>query len=187
MHKLKGFTFIELIVVMSIITVVTFLGVFGFTNYRSYIQLESTYLDFLSGLKLQRSKAVNSVAYNSPNATVISTNAPDFYGVYMFQSTFRFYYCNKIGSTQYVVCQQDLNSRALVIPTTIQFLVGSCQVIGFAKGSGDIYHIEDAAIFDGGGIYEDIPAFGSVCNINIVNNSSVFTKTLQIDYEKDQF
>lgn len=186
-RNIKAFTFLELIIVMTIIIIVSVLGISGFLSYREYVQLESTYSDFLTSIKLQRNKAVNTVAYNIPGEINLSVDVPDFYAVYANQSTFTLYFCNKIGSTQYANCQEDLDANKLIVPSSIQF-TGNCGIIAFAKGSGDIYSINATAIpsAGGSGVFEDIPSTNT-CSLNVSNIKTPFFKTLNVDYEKDTF
>ncbi len=185
-NMLKGYTLLELIIVMSIIAIITLLGVSGFVSYRSYVQLESAYSDFVTGLKLQRNKALNSVSYNHPDSVSLTVDVPDFYAVNMTNSSFKFYYCNKIGSSNYAICKEDLNSKALVLPNTIQFQPQDCEIIAFQRGTGDIYHIDKSAIDTESGVFEDTPS-NITCSANITNLSNIFIKSITFDYDNETF
>lgn len=121
----KGFTLIEMVVVMGIIVLITAISVPSLLGSREQAEVNSSAAVVVSDIKQQQLKAMLGDTEGRSD--------PDFYGVHFEQETYTLFH----GSSY---SMNDPTNAVIALPDNLQFSSVSFpqSTIVFAKGSGEI-------------------------------------------------
>lgn len=112
----KGFTLIELMVVLSVTAVLGTLGIAGFTTYNQVQILQASSSDVASILNLAKSRAQSQV---KPSSLCSSSATLEGYKVEVLtpQSYTLYVRCNELGSS----VDKKVNEEARILPSGLSF------------------------------------------------------------------
>jgi len=179
---IKGFTLIEIVIVLGIITMITGLSILGIVRYKAAVELNSAYTDLISSIKSQRNKANNSVSYN-PDPNSPSFDTPSFYAIRFINNNYDLYVCQLFApKSKSLTCLDELNAQPATFATGIT-LESNCPGIGFQSITTDLVKIDSNA-FTSRGIFESKPN-PAICSLTLKHNQTDSTKIININLVYD--
>ncbi len=135
---MKGFTFIEFLLVIAIFSILTALTTVNLFRFQHKTQLSTIVESFITDVKEQQTKAMagdteGRVGTSTYGVNVSSTNYTLFHGTYSSTET-----------TNFVVNLQGSIRAATTFPNAqIVFDVGTGEIVGYASNSASVTFIDN--------------------------------------------
>lgn len=132
----KGFSLLELIIVMAVIAVVMGLGWSGLMSFRATAEMQNAYSELVSVIKTEQNKAKNSVSSGNDGVT------PYFYSLFFVDNKYYAFNCgdtrDQLSPTSNSIrCVKNPDVTFRQLPADIKIVPDSkCSGLGFAKLTG---------------------------------------------------
>ncbi len=174
---MKGFTLLELMVVMGIAAALLALGTVGLISFRNTVQLDQVRSDFISQLRTAQNLAKNSVASAALGGDLFESKV-DGYAIFLNGNNYSLQYCLKQeGSTNYDCSnaeRTDLNPQpgtSIVISTSD---ANKCLGFMFERLSGKMYSMSG---------YVTRPDSTGSCVVSFTHNISNNRREVSLDFD----
>lgn len=164
----KGFTLLELLVVMAITAVLTALGVYGMSFLRQTIVLEGAAQELVANLTKAQNLARNSVLRQTDFQNLqqgVGSNPLDSFAGYALvfsNSSYQLNYCSFVGSSKQTYdCQtvvSDTVKAAQYVDVVVSVTPVECSAIIFSRLEPNILNMNDTI---------DVPLTGTQCQIEL--------------------
>lgn len=174
---MKGFTLLELMVVMGIMAALLALGTAGLVSFRNTVELDQVRSDFVSQLRTAQNLAKNSVTSGVLGGDPF-TSKVDAYAIYLSENDYSLQYCLKqSGSTNYDCSnaeKADLNPQASSTVDIYTNDPGKCVGVMFERLSGKMYSMNG---------YITTPNSTGSCVITFRHSVSGITREVTLDFD----
>lgn len=168
MTRKRGFTLLELLVIMGIIAAITGMGIYGLSRFQANTQVQTAANDTITLLRTVQNDARNSVSFvddSSLDPSICSSNGncvPDYYGVNFDSQGYHVYGCLQSGSNIVCPSQNEIEIDGVSFPgITFSYIGTACGYISFERLTGDIKDVNGNPLWT--------VSSNSICTIRISN------------------
>lgn len=182
MKYYKGYTLVELLVVMSIIAVLSSLGIAGMTTFRNAIEVQNASFELASLLQTYENKSRNSVPSTAKTGSNVLDKRVDGYAIFFTGSNYDIRYCMKVGTswdcTGVEVRNAKLSEYSEVTVTPIAADASRCRGILFERLTAKISRLTNSRS----------PAYSTgTCTIELVHGTTGTTVEMIFDLDENDY
>jgi prepilin-type N-terminal cleavage/methylation domain-containing protein len=181
--KLKGFSLLELVIVLAILAIIMGIGWSGLINFRSTTEMQNAYSELVSVIRTEQNKAKNAVSSAQDGTT------PHFYTIFFANNKYYAFNCgdSKIplsSTTKSVRCTKSTDVVFRVLPSGINLIPDTqCTGVGFTKLTGKFVSVNlPSSDLDGISSFNTVYNDTGKCNIKITHDSISTEKNIEIDF-----
>jgi type II secretory pathway pseudopilin PulG len=171
---MKGFTLIELMLIMGVIAVTLALSILGLTRFRSGIELNTAHTNIISYISEIKNKSTN--AYGTTNNGVLQSTV-DFFGVSFVGNDVTALNCDGNFDFSTYSCSNATEQPPIDLGSVTMTITTCGNRIGFKRLTSDLVSLNTS-----GGLIVT-----GTCSLQLRHSFTNETKTITIDLVKNTF